>query len=65
MRRCSGVSTKNQPAERPEGLAAERLLGLLVEQDDLAAGVGELGGGDQAGEPAADDDDVRVHRAPP
>ena len=53
---------EEQPAERPERLAAERRLRLLVEQDHPPAGVGQLGGGDQAGEPRADDDDVRVHR---
>ncbi|GDY41610.1 hypothetical protein SANT12839_024920 [Streptomyces antimycoticus] len=44
------------------GLAAERLLGLLVEQDHLTAGVGQFGGGGEAREPRADHDHVRVVR---
>src|SRR5207302_9137759 len=40
--------------------AAERGLGLLVEQDHAPAGVGQLGGGDEAGQPPADDDHIRV-----
>ena len=53
-----GAVDQEQPAERPERLAAERRLGLLVDQDDAPAGVGQLGGGDQPGQPAADDDRV-------
>ncbi|MEK8170208.1 NUDIX domain-containing protein [Streptomyces sp. M19] len=44
------------------GLAAERLLGLLVEQDHLAARVRQFGGGRQSGEPRPDHDHVRVVR---
>ncbi|NIY64398.1 hypothetical protein SMALB_2363 [Streptomyces malaysiensis] len=44
------------------GLAAEGLLGLLVEQDHLAAGVGQFGGGREAREPRADHDHIRVVR---
>ena len=54
-----------QPAERPERLAAETLLRLLVEQQDLPAGVGKLGGRDQAGQPGPDDDDVSIHGPDP
>ena len=57
-----GAVDEHQPAEGPERLAAQRGLRLLVEEDDLAAGVGQLRGGDEAREPRADDDGVRVHR---
>ena len=49
---------EEQPAEGPEGLAAEVVGTLLVDQRDGAAGGGELGGGDEAGEPGPDDEDV-------
>ena len=55
-----GGVDEEQAAERPERLAAERRLGLLVEQDHPPAGVGELGGGDQPGQPGPDDDDIGV-----
>src|SRR5271169_2488052 len=42
------VDEKN-PAERPEYLTAERLLGLLIEHDDLPAGFGKLRRSDEAG----------------
>ena len=52
-----------------ERLAAQRRLGFLVDEDDAPAGVGQLGRGDEAGEPRADDDRVgrvlRGHRAGP
>ncbi|GGZ31953.1 hypothetical protein GCM10010343_69310 [Streptomyces avidinii] len=44
------------------GLAADRLLRLLVEQDDLAARVDELGGGHEPREPGSDHDHVSVVR---
>ena len=54
---------EEQAAERPEGLAAERILAFLFEDDDLLAGVAELGRRDQPAQAAADDDDVCVsHR---
>lgn len=53
-----GCVDQEEAAERPEGLAAERLLGLLLEDGDAAAGVGQLRGGDEPGEPGADYDDV-------
>ncbi len=56
-----GAVDEEQSAERPEGLTAEVLLGLLVDQDDPPAGVGQLGGGDETGEPGPHDDDVSVH----
>ena len=39
-----GAVDEHQPAERPERLAAQRLLALLVEQDHLAAGIDQLAG---------------------
>ena len=56
-----GAVDEEQAAEGPERLAAERGLGLLVEQDHPAPGVGELGGCDQArrGRPRS-----RSHRRP-
>ena len=56
-----GGVDEEQPAERPERLPAQVLLRLLVEQQHPPAGVGQLGGGDQAGQAGADHDDVRVH----
>ena len=56
-----GAVDEHQPAQGPERLTAQRGLRLLVEEDDLAAGVGQLRGGDEAREPRADDDGVRVH----
>ena len=55
-----GAVDEEQAAERPEGLAAERILALLFEDDDLLAGVAELGRRDQPAQAAADDDDVCV-----
>ena len=60
MRRCSGVSTKKQPAERPERLPAEVGRRLLLHDHDALPGVGELGGGGEAGEPGPYDDGVGV-----
>ena len=56
-----GAVDEHQPAERPERLAAQVGLGLLVEQDHAPAGVGQLRRRHQAREPGADDDDVRLH----
>ena len=53
-----GRVDEKEPAEGPEGLAAERRLGLLVDRSDPPAGVRQLGGRDQPGQPAADDDGV-------
>ena len=55
-----GRVDQEQPAERPERLAAERLLRFLVENEDFPARLGELGRGDQPREASADDDDIRV-----
>ena len=46
-----GRVDQENAAERPESLAAQRLLGLLIEHDDLLARVDQLGRGDEAGEP--------------
>ena len=59
-----GAVHEEQPAEAPERLAAEGLLALLVQQQHPPAGVGDLGGGGQAGEAGADDDDIGVHCSP-
>ena len=58
---------KEQPAEGPERLPADVLLGFLVNEDDRAAAVEQLAGGDQAGQPGPHHDDVGIgrHGAPP
>ena len=56
IRRCSGAVDEEEAAERPERLAAERLLGLLVDEDHPPAGVRELGRRDEPGEARPDDD---------
>ena len=55
-----GAVDQEQSAERPEGLAAEALLALLVDHDDALAGIGDFGRGDQARQPAADHNYVRI-----
>ena len=52
---------EHEAAERPERLAAEDLLGLLVEEDDALAGVDQLSSRHEAGEPAADHDRIGIH----
>src|SRR5882724_2711674 len=47
---------QKQAAKRPEGLTAETLLGLLVDNDDTLAGVGDFAGGDKARQSRAHDD---------
>ena len=49
---------EEQAAERPERLAAERLLRLLVDEDHASPGGSELRGRDEPGEPCPDDDGV-------
>ncbi len=58
---------QEQPAERPEGLAAEALFALLIDHDDALAGIGNLRRGDQAREAPADHNYVRIacHRIIP
>ena len=53
-----GGVDEEQPAEGPERLAAEVVAVLLVEDQHAPAGLGQLVGGDEAGEAGADDDDV-------
>ena len=62
-----GAVDQEQSAERPERLAAEALLALLVDHDDALAGVGDFGRGDEAREAPADHDYVRIvsHRVLP
>ena len=55
-----GAIDEEQAAKRPEGLAAERVLALLLQDDHAFAGIGELGCRDQSGKASADDDRVRV-----
>jgi hypothetical protein len=55
-----GAVDEEQPAERPERLAAEVVAALLVDDGDAVARPAELVGGDQARQPGADDDDARV-----
>ena len=56
-----GRIDEEQPAEAPEGLTAQALLALLLDEQDRPPGVGGLGCCDQPGEPGPDDDDVCVH----
>ena len=58
-----GAVDEEQPAERPERLAAERRLGFLVDDHHPAAGLGQLGGRHEPREAAADDDRVVGVRA--
>lgn len=51
---------QKQSAERPEGLAANALFPFLVEHDDALARVGDLGCGDQACQPGANHDHIRI-----
>ena len=55
-----GSINQEQAAQRPERLAAQALLGLLVDDDHPLAGVGQLGRGNQTGQAAPHDDHVRV-----
>ena len=42
-------------------LTAEVGLALLVDEEDLAAGVGQLRGRDESGEAVAHDDGISIH----
>jgi hypothetical protein len=55
-----GRVDQENAAERPECLTAERLLGLLIDNDDFPAGIDQFGGGYQAGESGSNDDRVGV-----
>ena len=52
---------QEQAAERPEGLAAQVRLGLLVEQQHPPSGPRQLRGGGQSRQPRAHHDRIRVH----
>ena len=56
-----GAVDEEQPAEGPERLAAQRCLGLLVDEDHPPPGVGQLGGGDEARQAGPDHDRIGVH----
>ena len=55
-----GGVDQEQPTEGPEGLAAQALLRLLVEQQHGTAGIGQLRGRDQAGQAGTDHDHIRI-----
>ena len=57
-----GTVYEEQAAERPEGLAAERILALLFDDRDAPAGVGQFGGRHETGEPAAHHNGIRAFR---
>ncbi len=57
-----GRVDEEQPAEGPEGLAAEILLRLLVDQNHPAPRVGKFGGRDQARETGPDHDHIGIQR---
>ena len=59
-RRCSGLSTRNRPPNDQNAWPPSEASGSWSTQDHPPAGVGQLGGGDQAGQAGADDDDVGV-----
>ena len=54
-----GIDQKDA-AERPERLAAERLFGLLIENDDLFSRVDQFRRGNETGKSGTDDNYVRV-----
>ena len=51
---------KKDAAERPEGLTAQRLFGLLIDQDNFTPGFDEFRRCDEPREPPAHDNDVRI-----
>jgi hypothetical protein len=52
---------QEQAAERPERLAAQVRLGLLVQQQHAPTDARQLGGGGQSRQPGAHHDHVRIH----
>ena len=61
-----GAVDEEQAAERPERLAAEVGAVLLVEHQHPAPGLDQFVGGDEPGQPGADDDHIGlVHRLRP
>ncbi len=57
-----GAVDEEESAQAPERLATEGLLALLVDEHRPPPGVGDLGGGGQAGQAGAHDDDIGVPR---
>ncbi len=55
-----GAVDEEQPAQRPEGLAAERVFALLFEDRHASAGVRQFGRCHQPGKPRADHDGIRL-----
>src|SRR4051794_21788099 len=51
-----GAVDEEQATERPERLASERLLGLLLDEEDALARSSQLGRCDEARETGSDDD---------
>lgn len=51
---------QEQPAQRPECLPSEVLLGLLVDDDHPLAGIRQFGGGHEPGEAGPDNDRIRI-----
>src|SRR4051794_14432670 len=60
-----GAVDEEEAAEGPVRLAAERGLGLLVEQDHASPRIGQLGGRHEPGQPSSDNDDIRVRSHEP
>ena len=61
-----GTVDQHQPAKRPECLPAQKGFGFLIDDNDLFTAICQLGCGDQTGQPAADDNNIRrVHAKPP
>ena len=56
-----GGVDEEEPAERPPGLAPEIRRRFLVDDHDSAAGISQLGRGDQPGKTCSHDDDIGVH----
>ena len=55
-----GTVDEEQAAERPEGLPAERVLALLIEQDDAFSGIAKFRGSNQPRQPAAHHDHIGI-----
>ncbi|AFD27001.1 hypothetical protein DGo_PA0115 (plasmid) [Deinococcus gobiensis I-0] len=55
-----GAVYEKQPPERPEGLSPQILLAFLVEKQDPPPGIGQLGGGDQPGQPGPHDNHICI-----
>ena len=60
-----GAVDEEQPAERPERLAADVVGVLLVDDQDPAAAFDEFACGDQARQARSHDDDISIRHMPP